>query len=84
MGLSTVSRNRLVHVYSRNLTNRLTRVLLTQLIILLILSPVIICNAVRSTKARLIILVFATSIFISIVSCFTKSKTVDLVVAGAT
>ncbi|KAF3221166.1 hypothetical protein TWF106_006491 [Orbilia oligospora] len=81
---SNISRDPRVHVYSRNTTNIVARTILTPLMIVVLLIPVIICNAVASPNARLAIVIFATSIFLTILSLFTKGKMLDLVVAGAT
>jgi hypothetical protein len=56
---------------------------LTPFIIFLLLATVIICNALGTLAARLVIVVMATSLFVSALSILTKSKTVDLAVAGA-
>ncbi|KAF3911255.1 hypothetical protein AA313_de0201959 [Arthrobotrys entomopaga] len=81
---SKISRDPRVHVYSRNSTNIVARTILTPLMIVVLLIPVIICNAVTSPNARLAIVISATSIFLTILSLFTKGKMLDLVVAGAT
>jgi len=57
---------------------------LAPFIILLVVVPIIICNAMSSLTARLVIIVTAASVFITILSLVTKARTVELAVAGAT
>ncbi|KAL6922447.1 hypothetical protein FSST1_006473 [Fusarium sambucinum] len=79
-----ISRDPRVHVFPIASTRKVARMLMALLITSLLLSPVIICNAVQSLSARLVIIVFAASIFVSLLAGLTKANTVELVVAGAT
>ncbi|KAF8847730.1 hypothetical protein BDZ45DRAFT_665461 [Acephala macrosclerotiorum] len=81
---SDVSRDQHVHIYSRDCASLLARIISTPLIIILVLVPVIICNAVNSLNSRLAIIVIATSIFLTFLSLLMKVKMLELVVAGAT
>jgi hypothetical protein len=51
--------------------------------IILIVAPVIICNSLRDTLPRLIVIIVATSFFIASLSGGTQAKTVEIFVAGA-
>jgi hypothetical protein len=75
---SNVSRDQRVHIFTRDSTNLVARAVLTPLIILLVLVPVIICNALNSLNIRLAIMVVATSVFVTLLSLLGKAKTIDL------
>ncbi|KAH8807489.1 hypothetical protein F5884DRAFT_857066 [Xylogone sp. PMI_703] len=81
---SSTSRDRRVHVFPRSLTTYVARMILTPLIIFFLLAPIIICNAITNSTARLATMVIATTVFVMLVSLLTKAKTIDLAVAGAT
>ena len=51
---------------------------------MLMLIPVLIVNAASGTALRMAFIVLATMLFVLAVSSFTKSKTGELFVAGAT
>ncbi|KAH6659935.1 hypothetical protein BKA67DRAFT_530056 [Truncatella angustata] len=74
----------LVHVFPQNFTDKATRVLLTPLVIFLLLTPVVICNAMSNSTSRVIILVMAAIAFITALSLSTKSKPIDLITCSAT
>lgn len=63
---------------------RATRIFVTPLIAIPLLAPVVICNFVSSLTVRLVVVVFATTGFIALLSSFTRAQTVKLVIAGAT
>lgn len=81
---SSISRDPRVHVFPRSWTTRAARIVLTPVIILLLLAPVVICNAITNPTARLATMIIATATFVILISLLTKAKTIDLVVAGAT
>jgi phosphoribosylcarboxyaminoimidazole (NCAIR) mutase len=58
--------------------------LMTPFIIVLLLTPVIICSFVDSLTARLVVIITASAGFVLILSGLTKAKTIELVVAVAT
>ncbi|KAH6610682.1 hypothetical protein Trco_000702 [Trichoderma cornu-damae] len=60
------------------------KILVAPIISILLLTPVIICNFVDGLTNRVIIVVLSTTAFIAALSCLTRVKAVDLVVAGAT
>ncbi|KAI2464030.1 hypothetical protein F4781DRAFT_440014 [Annulohypoxylon bovei var. microspora] len=74
----------MVHIFPRTFTNKVTRLLLTPLVIFFLLVPVMICNALSSSTSRLIILILAAVTFITAMSLLTKSKTIDLATCSAT
>ncbi|KAG8356631.1 hypothetical protein FVEN_g5676 [Fusarium venenatum] len=79
-----ISRDPRVHVFPISSTRKVARMLMSLFITILLLSPVIVCNAVQSLSARLFIIVIAASTFVSLLAGLTKANTVELVVAGAT
>ena len=73
-----------VYLYSGRLIKRIARVLLLSLITSLLLMPVIICNMTDTTSIRIVIVMVSTIIYLSILAELTQSRTMELVVAGAT
>ena len=73
-----------MHIYTPNAPNMVARAVLTPLMILLVLVPVIICNAVQNATARLGIIIASTTVFLTVLSLLTRGKMLDLVIAGAT
>ncbi|KAF2626793.1 hypothetical protein BU25DRAFT_72116 [Macroventuria anomochaeta] len=73
-----------VYLYSGQIIKRIARALLLFLITTLLLMPVVICNMANSTTVRLIIIVISTICYLFILSEMTKSRTIELVLAGAT
>ncbi|EEU34830.1 uncharacterized protein NECHADRAFT_55103, partial [Fusarium vanettenii 77-13-4] len=73
-----------VHVLDQSFTDKAARVLLTTLVTLLILVPVMICNAMNDSTSRITILVLAAISFITALSLLTRSKAIDLASASAT
>ena len=78
------SRDPKVHIFSAPLLYRRARILLAPLVTTLLLTPVVICNFLASLSSRLAVVVFATSVFVAVLSVLTRAKTIDLIVAGAT
>ncbi|KAF2647057.1 hypothetical protein K491DRAFT_615234, partial [Lophiostoma macrostomum CBS 122681] len=60
------------------------RILIIPFIVILLLIPVIIYNYLDSLTTRLVIIVTAISIFITVLSGSTKAKSTKLVIASAT
>ena len=73
-----------MHIFHRLSITCVARVLLTPFIILLLLTPVIVCYSISSLTARLLVVITATTGFIAVLSGLTKARVVELVVAGAT
>ncbi|KAI1438308.1 hypothetical protein GGR50DRAFT_705287 [Xylaria sp. CBS 124048] len=80
----SISRDPNVHIFSESSTARAARFLITPFVAILLLTPVIICNFLESLTARLVVIIVATTSFVAVLSGFTKVRTVELVVAGAT
>jgi len=83
-GRSDISRDHHVHIYSRNCTSFLARIIMTPLVIILVLVPVVICNAVNGLTAKMAVIISATSIFLTILSFLTRGGMLELAIAGAT
>ncbi|KAK4209279.1 hypothetical protein QBC37DRAFT_450723 [Rhypophila decipiens] len=82
---SSVSKDPLVRIYSRQSTALLTRAIITSMVIILVLLPMIICYRVEEQDARLAIVVTSTALFLFALSLATgKDRMLELVVAGAT
>ena len=61
-----------------------TRALLIFLITFLLLIPVVICNIISTPSIRIIVIMLSTISYLFILSELTKSKTIELILAGAT
>ena len=79
-----VSRDPNVHIFPVSSITQAARILMTPFIIVLLLMPVIICSFVNSLTARLVVITIATTSFMIVLSGLTKTRTVELAVAGAT
>ncbi|KAH6688478.1 hypothetical protein F5X68DRAFT_205749 [Plectosphaerella plurivora] len=79
-----VSRDANVHIFPASTIRRAARAQLVLLVTALLLSPVLICNFVSGLTARLIIVVVATAGFMAVLSTFTRARTLELLVSGAT
>ncbi|KAK8055359.1 hypothetical protein PG993_000586 [Apiospora rasikravindrae] len=73
-----------VHIFSGEGVRQAARALLLLLITLLLLVPVIVCNFVSSSSARITIVTVSTVTYLKILLVLTKSKTFELTLAGAT
>lgn len=73
-----------IYLYSGRLIKRIACVMLLSLITSLLLMPVVICNITSAISVRIVIIVISTMSYLSILAELTQSKTMELVVAGAT
>ncbi|KAH6696606.1 hypothetical protein BKA61DRAFT_623295 [Leptodontidium sp. MPI-SDFR-AT-0119] len=73
-----------VYIYSGPLTKRAARALLLFLITLLLLMPIVICKSISTISIRIIVITISTVSYLLILSWLTKSRTIELVLAGAT
>ena len=73
-----------VYLYSGRLIKRIARAILLSLITSLLLMPVVICNITSTGSIRIVIVMMFTVVYLSILSELTRSKTMELVLAGAT
>ncbi|CAI6337693.1 unnamed protein product [Periconia digitata] len=73
-----------VYLYSGSLIKQVARALLLCLITFLLLMPVVICNITGSTSVRIFVIMISTILYLSILFSLTKSRTMELVLAGAT
>ncbi|KAF3064949.1 hypothetical protein GL218_02145 [Daldinia childiae] len=81
---SGVSRDPKVHIFSPSSLRLMVRIFVVPFITILLLTPVITFSFVNSLSARLIIVVAATMIFVVALSSLTRTRIVELIVAGAT
>jgi hypothetical protein len=73
-----------VYLYSGRLIKRIARVILLSLITSLLLMPVVICNVTSTISIRIVIIMISTIVYLSILAELTRSRTMELVLAGAT
>lgn len=79
-----ISRNEDVYIYSGPWIKYIAKAMLLLLISLLLLLPIVVSNAVFSLSGRIMVFAFSTLTYLITVSTLAKSKTVELIVAGAT
>lgn len=79
-----LSLNPNVYVYSGPLVKRIARAIMLILITVLLLMPVVVCIIVNSMWARICVIITSTVIFLTILSRLTKSRMIELILAGAT
>ncbi|KAK4169543.1 hypothetical protein QBC43DRAFT_307950 [Cladorrhinum sp. PSN259] len=84
MSNTGASRDPHVHIFDKPFITLISRMVIIPLIVVLLLTPVIICNLIDGQSARLAVIVISTPCFITALSALTKARTVELVVAGAT
>jgi len=73
-----------VHIYTGLLVPRVAKALLLFLIVLLLLVPVVICNVIATSSGRIVVVMVSMISYLLIVSGLTKSRTMELILAGAT
>ncbi|KAB8228995.1 uncharacterized protein BDW43DRAFT_303436 [Aspergillus alliaceus] len=73
-----------VYIYSGSLIRRAAKALLLFMITMLLLAPVILCNITHSVSLRVIIIMAFTISYLLILSILAKSRTMELIIAGAT
>lgn len=73
-----------VYLYSGHLIKRVAKALLLFLITLLLLMPVVICNIIGAISIRIVVVMASTISYLLILSGLTESKTMELILAGAT
>ncbi|KAJ9139048.1 hypothetical protein NKR19_g7574 [Coniochaeta hoffmannii] len=73
-----------VYIYSGHLIKNSVKALLLLLITFLLLLPVVICNLVSTVSIRIAVVMASTIFYLLVISQLTRSKTMDLVLAGAT
>jgi hypothetical protein len=79
-----ISSNPDVYIYSGKLIKRLTRVVLLIVAMVLLLTPVVLCNSVVSTLPRLGIVVLSSAVFLFVLDALMRVRTFELVLAGTT
>ncbi|KAK2009605.1 hypothetical protein LZ32DRAFT_589796 [Colletotrichum eremochloae] len=79
-----ISNDSNIYIYSGTLIRRTARGLLLLLITVLLMLPVVVCNIVNTASARIIVVMVSTICYLLVLSGLTNSRTMELVVAGAT
>ncbi|OSS51608.1 hypothetical protein B5807_03238 [Epicoccum nigrum] len=78
------STNPNVYIYQGPLVHRTAKAILICLITLLLMMPIIMCNLVTTIAVRILIILICTVLYLLILSWLTKSRTMELTLAGAT
>ncbi|ATZ48866.1 hypothetical protein BCIN_04g00840 [Botrytis cinerea B05.10] len=73
-----------IYIYSGSMIKHLGRILVLFLTITLLLIPIIACARIDSISTRMMMIMISIMLFLAIVSWLTKSRTIDLIMAGAT
>ncbi len=73
-----------VYIYSGPLIQLCARALLLLLITFLLLMPVGICNIISTISIRILVVIVCTTMYLLVLSVLTKSRTMELILAGAT
>ncbi|KAH7017220.1 hypothetical protein EDB80DRAFT_704407 [Ilyonectria destructans] len=79
-----VSTDKDVFIYSGSLIKRTAKGLLVLLISFILMMPIIICNVIGSVAIRVFVVMACTICYLLVLSELTKSKTMELIVAGTT
>lgn len=80
----TLSDDPNVYIYSGPLIQQTARAILLLLITFLLLMPVVICNIAGTFSIRVFVVVVSTILYLLVLSVLTRSKTIELILAGAT
>ncbi|KAI1204900.1 uncharacterized protein F4807DRAFT_445525 [Annulohypoxylon truncatum] len=73
-----------VYIYTGLLIRRTAKALLVVLTTLLLMLPVVICNVISIISVRITVIVLATVSYLLILSYLVKSRTMELILGGAT
>ncbi|KAI0133390.1 hypothetical protein F4776DRAFT_133889 [Hypoxylon sp. NC0597] len=73
-----------VFIYSGTFIKQSAKALLLFLITLLLMMPIIVCNIVSTISVRIVIVMASTITYLLILSTLTRSRTMELILAGAT
>ena len=73
-----------ISLFSDSVVQRLTRSLIASIVIILLLVPIIVLNALANIVLRSAVIVIASAILIMAIAVFTNAKTVEVFVSGAT
>ena len=79
-----ISANENVYVYSGSLVKGIATALMLFMMTFLLLTPIAICIAVDSIPARILIIFVSTAVFLTVLSKLTRSRMIELILAGAT
>lgn len=73
-----------IYIYSGPLLRYLTSAILLFMVSSLLLTPVIICNAMTSVSLKILVIVISMVLYLFVLTALTRSKTPELILAGAT
>lgn len=78
------SRDTHVYIFSNTKMRQLARALILVVVFLLLSAPLIICNALGSMAARIMVVNLSLAVFLTALSKVTTVRPLELFVAGAT
>ena len=81
---SKISRDKNISLLSVSLLQKIARGLIAWLVVVSLLVPIVILNALTSTALRLMVIVIASALLIAAIAGLTRAKTVEVFVSGAT
>lgn len=73
-----------VYIYDSPMIRQTAKAILLSLVTLLLVMPVVICNVTSKIWTRMIIVTVSTVIYLLILSSLTRSRSIELILAGAT
>ena len=79
-----VSSDRNVIIYRGAIIPNVAKGLILSLITVLLLMPIVVCNIVRDTILRIVIVMVSTVLYLLVLSGLTRAKTIELLLAATT
>ncbi len=79
-----MSANPSVFIYSGRLIKAIAKAIMLFLITFLLLTPVVVCILVDNILARILIIIISIACYLTILARLTKSRMIELILAGAT
>lgn len=80
---SEFTRDRDIHIFSRNVVSSLARSSVAILLLILLFVPIVLLMVVQTTSQRIAILFVSCSVFVVIISTLVKTKASETFLAGA-
>ena len=79
-----VSRNPNIILFSASRVQKITRSLVAWLIVVILLVPIVILNALMSVVCRMAVIIVAAAVLVTALSTLTNARTIEVFVSGAT
>ena len=81
---SEISRDPNISLFSASIVQKITRSLVAWLVVVFLLVPIVILNALTSVVCRMVVVVVASALLVSALSSLTNARTIEVFVSGAT